>query len=84
MTQQASKTVRANQAAAVRHPEHGGFVTPSPADSYPADDPLVRAYPWLFSSEDDRPEAEPALRESAPIERATRAPGERRPGRRPR
>lgn len=77
------KTVRANQAAAVRHPEHGGFVTPNPSDTYPADDPLVRAYPWLFSSEEElasRPDE--TLRESAPIEQATRAPGERRTTRR--
>lgn len=77
-------TVRANQVAAVRHPEHGGYVTPNPADTYDADDPLVRAHPWLFSTEQELAgrEPEPALRESAPIEQATRAPGERRTTRR--
>lgn len=78
------KVLRPNQASAVRHPEHGGFVTPSRSETYAADDPLVKAYPWLFSTDDEMAERgnEPALRESAPIEQATRAPGERRPGRR--
>jgi hypothetical protein len=74
--------VRPTQAVAVRHPEHGGYVVPSPAQTYPADDPLVRAYPWLFDAEASA--GQPALRESAPIEQATRAPGERRTTRRTR
>ena len=81
----AGKTLRPNQAAAVRHPEHGGFVVPNPADTYRADDPLVRAYPWLFSTEDELADTDrSALRESVPIEQATRAPGEKRGTRRAR
>lgn len=81
-----SRTVRPTQVVAVRHPQHGGFVTPSPAQAYAADDPLVRAYPWLFSTEEELASrgAEPTLRESAPVEQATRAPGEKRTTRRPR
>lgn len=72
---------RPNQAVAVRHPESGAMIVPDQAIDYPASDPLVREYPWLFEDKDP----EPALRESAPIERATQAPGERRHGtRRPR
>ena len=33
---------------AVRHPEHGEYVVPNPAQRFTADDPLVTAYPWLF------------------------------------
>ncbi|HEX6968609.1 MAG TPA: hypothetical protein VF174_07355 [Micromonosporaceae bacterium] len=80
-----SRTVRPNQVAAVRHPQHGGFVTPSPAQTYAADDPLVRAHPWLFSTEEELARGvEPALRESAPVEQATQAPGEKRATRRTR
>lgn len=66
-----SKTVRVRPASdggpcAVRHPEHGEFVVPNPAQEYNANDPLVKAYPWLFVA-DNGPET------------ATRAPGERRP-----
>lgn len=80
-----AKRLRANQAVAVRHPEHGGFVTPNPADTYADTDPLVRAFPWLFSTEDELAErdAKPAP-ESVQVEQATRAPGERRNVRRQR
>lgn len=79
------KTVRPNQSVAVRHPEHGGYVVPDRATAYPVDDPLVRAYPWLFSTEEELARQESTLlRESAPIEQATRAPGEKRATRRAR
>lgn len=74
---------RANQNVAVRHPEHGGFVTPSPAHTYDPSDPLVQAFPWLFSPEGEQVE-EATLRESVPVEQATRAPGEKRGTRRAR
>ncbi|MGW3808850.1 hypothetical protein [Micromonospora sp. NPDC005113] len=79
----AGRRLRANQVVAVRHPEHGGFVTPNPADTYDQGDALVRAFPWLFSTEDELAErdAKPAP-VSAPVEQATRAPGERRNTRR--
>lgn len=72
-------TVRVRPASAggpcaVRHPEHGEFVVPNPAHQYRSDDPLVRAYPWLFVA--DNAEGGGA------VEQATRAPGERRTTRR--
>lgn len=65
--------VRPTGPHAVRHPETGGMVVPSPAEAYRDDDPLVKAYPWLFASDADREE---------PVEQATRAPGEKRQTRR--
>lgn len=66
---------------AVRHPEHGEYVVPNPAQPYPADDPLVRAYPWLFVADDDLGDpAEPVT--SVPVETASARPGERRTTRR--
>jgi hypothetical protein len=40
---------------AVRRPDTGEMDVPNPAAEFPADDPLVVAYPWLFrqSSADD-------------------------------
>lgn len=56
---------------AVRHPEHGEYTVPNPADQYTESDPLVRAYPWLFVID-----AETA--DQPPVETATRRPGEHR------
>jgi hypothetical protein len=64
--------VRANEVVAVRHPESGALVTPNPSDPYRDDDPLVKEYPWLFASDADREQ------QDAPVEQATRAPGEKR------
>lgn len=38
---------------AVLHPETGQHVVPSPALTYDSDDPVVRAYPWLFASDEE-------------------------------
>lgn len=57
---------------AVRHPEHGEYVVPNPAQPYRDDDPLVAAYPWLFVSDE----------QAAGVEQATAAPGEKRVTRR--
>jgi hypothetical protein len=65
--------VRPTAPHAVRHPESGGMVVPSPAETYQDDDPLVLAYPWLFAADADR---------EAAVEQATRAPGEKRNTRR--
>lgn len=72
--------VRPNQVVSVRHPEHGGYITPSMAEEYDENDPLVVRYPWLFTE----PETDTGPIKSVSIERATRAPGERRQMRRPR
>ncbi len=77
----ATKTVRANEVVSVRHPEHGLMVTPDPAQPYPVDDPLVRAYPWLFSTEDElAAKASEPTPESVPIETASKRPGQKRGG----
>lgn len=62
----------------------GDYEVPSPAQTYPEDHPLVRAYPWAFAS----PEAVADRREQdqravfASVEQATAAPGEKRTTRR--
>lgn len=75
--------MRVTNPSAVRHPESGGIMVPDPRRTYPADDPLVKTYPWMFEPAGERA-TEAAPPESVTIERATRAPGERRPTRRPR
>ena len=65
---------------AVRHPDHGELVVPNPAKPYPDDDPLVKAYPWLFVTDADLAADEPVT--AVAIEQATRAPGEKRQTRR--
>lgn len=82
--------VNPTRIASVRHPEHGGYVAPENNRTYPADDPLVRAYPWMFETDEEAakreatppPESVPVVIEP-PIERGTKAPGERRVVRRP-
>jgi len=69
---------------AVRHPEHGEFVVPNPAQPYSANDPLVLEYPWLFVS--DEALAEQAAHvppTSVAIETATARPGSRGKARKP-
>lgn len=68
---------------AVQHPEAGVMVVPRRDQPYPADDPLVIAYPWMFVLEGESRPTPPAP-ESVPIEQATAAPGERRRTRRSR
>ena len=65
------KYVRANDSVVVRHPEHGGFTAVHNGDLYKSDDPLVKTYGWLFSSDSD-----------LPVEQATNEPGSRRGHRR--
>lgn len=57
---------------AVRHPEYQEFIVPNPAHRYDANDSLVKAYPWLFVSD------EAVSGNGSVVEQATRAPGERR------
>lgn len=52
----------------VRHPVSGQYVTISRNQEFADDDPVVDAYGWAFE---------------APVERATAAPGEKRPVGRP-
>lgn len=62
----ASSTVHAQASCVVTH--NGVVVTIREGDKYPEDDPLVRAFQWLF-------------RDSG-VEQATAAPGEKRATRR--
>lgn len=55
----------------VLHPQSGSHVAPDPADSYGADHPLVRAYPWLFTADED------ATQPSPPIETVSMDPSMR-------
>jgi hypothetical protein len=65
--------------AAVRHPEHGEYVVPSPGKPYRDDDPLVRAYPWLFVSDDELAElGAPETPREVRVENAAQRPGQRR------
>ena len=66
------------------HPITGQFVTIVKGAEFADDDPIVKAQAWAFAAVD-----EPAFRASVPIaeveaevERATRAPGEKRSTRR--
>lgn len=71
--------------SAVVHPEHGAFVTPRAGDRYPADDPLVVEYPWLFEDQDVAvPEDAAESVRIGPVEDATANPGQKRNTRRPR
>jgi len=77
------KYVRVKPPATVlRHPD-GYMVTPDAGQPYSVDDPLVKAFPWQFASDDEiGAERDKPAPESVPVEKATRAPGERRPTRR--
>lgn len=68
--------MRVIELAAVTHPEHGGFVTPSKRDRYKSDDPLVKAYPWMFEPEDTPPAQSAAGQHAVTLtpERGKRAP----------
>lgn len=75
------KTVRVRDrqnggAVAVLNPETGMHVSPRPGDEYPADHPLVRAYPWLFV-DPSVPEVRDEVTEVR-IETAAQRPGRRR------
>lgn len=77
--------VRMDRVSAVLHPESQSHVVPDPRQPYLEDDPLVRAYPWMFATDDEIAEelaAGPI--ESVAIETATARPGERSNARRTR
>jgi len=61
------KYLRANQSVVVRHPESNAYISVHDGDKYRSDDPLVKVYGWLFSSDSD-----------LPVEQATAEPGGRR------
>ena len=65
---------RPTESVAVRHPEMKFMVALDPAVDYPADDVLVRTYPWAF----EKREVKSGVVESVNIESATAAPGEKR------
>lgn len=66
---------RAIDPVSVRDPENEGVMqTLDPAKMYRTDDPLVKAYPWAFASDDER---------DSGVEAATTEPGSRRSAKRP-
>lgn len=78
----------ATDSVAVRDPEgvegEASLVVPVRDRPYEAGHPLVEAYPWLFRAEGEEvPSSSPPdsvpIPQAPPIERGTRAPGERRP-----
>lgn len=80
------KVYWATDSVAVRDPEAGDepvMVVPVRDRPYAEEHPLVQAYPWLFRAEgEDVPDTTPPDSvpiPEPPIERGTRAPGERRP-----
>jgi len=61
--------------------EHSGLVLVRKGEHWPADDPVVRMMPSLFSADPRyglHYSAEPAGYGDPPVEQATAAPGERR------
>lgn len=75
-----TKTVRvrsrqAGGAVAVLDPATGMHVNPQPGEEFPADHPLVRAYPWLFVNPDESEVREYPT--EVRIETAVRRPGRR-------
>lgn len=64
--------------SAVYVEEMGCHVVPEEGVGYAEDDPIVRAHPWLFVSDEDTDTTRKGPPESVRIESATRAPGEQR------
>jgi len=56
------RMVRVIQPAAVRHPETGDMVVPDPKVPHREDDVFVRAYPWMFSADEDMDPADAPVR----------------------
>lgn len=75
--------VRFKGGTILRHPETGRPFVPS-TDPIDASDPLVKANRWAFASDTELAEEQEAARNvtSVPVERATRAPGEKSAARR--
>lgn len=79
----------ATESVAVRDPEgaegEAAMIVPVRDRPYEAGHPLVEAYPWLFRAEGTEvpstspPDSVPRPKGTPPVERGTRAPGERRP-----
>lgn len=75
-----TKYVRFKGGVILRHPDTGLASVP-PADApIDASDPLVKAYPWAFASDDEIADEQASARQvtSVRVEAATAAPGEKR------
>lgn len=69
--------------SALLDPASGAHIVPDPAQQYADDDPMVVRNSWYFIAEgetDEQPTE--SVRIQAPVEQATRAPGEKRTTRR--
>lgn len=67
---------RAENISVMRHPESGALIVPNPSEPVAATDPLVKAYPWAFVSDEDLAAEQEAARESwrpSALEAARRA-----------
>lgn len=65
--------LRAREPVAVRDPQVEGIMQVlNPSTPYDANDPLVKAYPWAFVSDDE------LAADHGTVEQATAAPGEKR------
>lgn len=67
--------VRPERAGIVRNNDTGGMDVLDPRKPYRSDDPLVRQYPDAFAADTDLAAEHQAAQ--APVERATRRPGEK-------
>lgn len=71
------KYVRARQGTGIlRHPESGALEAPDPAVPFESTDPLVKAFPWAFASDDElakEQDAETVAYRPSAIEHARRA-----------
>jgi hypothetical protein len=75
-----TKYVRFKGGVILRHPDTGAAVVPAGDEPVDASDPLVKAYPWAFASDDEIAEERAAARQitSVVVEQATSGPGEKR------
>lgn len=73
------KLVRYRGGVILRHPETGAPFVPND-DLLEASDPLVKAYPWAFASDEELAEEQANARQidSVEVEAATRRPGQKR------
>lgn len=70
--------VRLREPVAIYDAELGAHVVPKPTDYYDEKDPLVKAHPWAFASDEELSAQPMGIMESVQIEQATAEPGEKR------
>lgn len=73
--------VKPDVAASVFDESINAFVGLAPGAEYDSNDPIVKAHPWAFAPDGDRPARGRVT--SISVEQATAAPGEQRTTKRP-